>query len=294
MAPASCMSDGNCAFDVMLFHDGGSRTAADIKNLRHELANVVLEHSGEEAWQTAFQLSGEDSPEEPPSASPQSPSRGESPSRLRGTSPQAGTPPPRWRGTPQESTPPKTSREKLLDNAIAWKLGVKRPPKYLLSMALEMLPASEKEDLLRDYERDVIDSKDRLRAKLNPVDVRLSARCVGRKRTMQTRQKQRLEDGRTVVVFLRACGIDLCEKLPSRTWRRWVATTVHRRGDIEYDKRWIELYGRPAFFEAVAKVAGDDEAARLQLKIPEDLQVPFALAGSTSTCIAKRPHVKIQ
>ena len=60
--------------------------------------------------------------------------------------------------------------------------------------------------------------------------------------------------------------------------------------NIEYDKGWIALYGRPAFFEAVAKVAGDDEAARLQLLMPEDLQVPFALAGSTSTCIAKRPQ----
>ena len=59
---------------------------------------------------------------------------------------------------------------------------------------------------------------------------------------------------------------------------------------IEYDKRWIKLYGRPAYFEAVAKVAGDDEAAKLQLKIPEDLEAPFALAGSSSTCIAKRPQ----
>lgn len=135
MAPANCMSDGNCAFDAMLFWDGGSKTAADIKNLRHELANVVLEHSGEETWQTAFQLSGEGPPEEPPSASPQSPLRGESPPRLRGTSPQAGTPPPRTRSESPgrcNSTPPKTTREKLLDDAIAWKLGVKRPPKYLL------------------------------------------------------------------------------------------------------------------------------------------------------------------
>ena len=56
MAPAHCVSDGNCAFDTMLFWEGGSRTVADMKRLRHELANNILEHSGEGAWQVAFQL----------------------------------------------------------------------------------------------------------------------------------------------------------------------------------------------------------------------------------------------
>jgi hypothetical protein len=112
----------------------------------------------------------------------------------------AATPPPRSRGmSPGVGTPQKTTRDKLLDKAIAWKLRVKRPPAYLLSMALDVLGADEKEDMIRDYEQDVLVSKDCLHKKLVSND----AACVrlGRARQTQTRRKQRLADGREVVEF---------------------------------------------------------------------------------------------
>ena len=130
MAPLACASDGNCAFDTMLAWEGGSRAGADIKRLRHELANTIVQRSGEDAWHAAFQLSGEQPVKEPPPVASDSPPRGKPPDT-------AATPPPRSRGmSPGVGTPQKTTRDKLLDKAIAWKLRVKRPPAYLLSLGL--------------------------------------------------------------------------------------------------------------------------------------------------------------
>ena len=38
----------------------------------------------------------------------------------------------------------------------------------------------------------------------------------------------------------------------------------------EYDKGWIALYGRAAFFKSIAKVYGPEEADRLRLKFPAE------------------------
>ena len=105
---------------------------------------------------------------------------------------------------------------------------MRRPPKYLLSMALSVLPANEQEDSLQDHERDVIASKESLRKKLfqDPTAEKPCAQ-VGRMRKTLTKRGQRLCDGRAVVDYLRASGIDPHDKLPSGTWRRW-ATSVGR------------------------------------------------------------------
>ena len=55
----STVAQGDCAFDVMAFWQGGARDLGTWKRLRHELAAHIEEHADEECWQDAFESCGE-------------------------------------------------------------------------------------------------------------------------------------------------------------------------------------------------------------------------------------------
>ena len=130
---------------------------ADIKRLRHRLADELTEHSHEDVWQEAFRLAGEGAADAPYVPEP-----------LEGTPPpRSRAPPPRSRGDSSPRAPEKVdSRKELLDKAITWKLGVKRPPAHLLKMALDALAPGEQEDLLEEHKAVVSSLEGGLRKKL--------------------------------------------------------------------------------------------------------------------------------
>jgi hypothetical protein len=45
---------GDCGIDCMTFFDGSARTAASFSNLREELADFMVNHAEDKAWQTVF------------------------------------------------------------------------------------------------------------------------------------------------------------------------------------------------------------------------------------------------
>jgi len=196
-APLRSRCEGNCAFDVMLSWEGGSRELPAIKALRNKLAEVIRDHSHETHWQHAFRESGENPPGMP----------------LPFEGPPSDGPPvddcPSSRSREDEA---KDSRLIQLQAAMTWKIGVKKAPAYLIRMALGALSSTEDEDaLLLEYERRSPET--------SPSPGK--AIVVRRRRNRAGRLRERLRDGRAICEFLRARGIDPCHKLPPGTWNKW-------------------------------------------------------------------------
>ena len=63
LTPIVTTSNGDCAFDTMVFWEGAPRTPASFKSLRIELSNYLVAHLHEATWQEAFVACGEYDPE---------------------------------------------------------------------------------------------------------------------------------------------------------------------------------------------------------------------------------------
>ena len=63
--PVMTVTDGNCAFDTMLFCKGLPRHSAERKVLRMEVVESIRDSCGDERWQRAFRELGEGEPDAP-------------------------------------------------------------------------------------------------------------------------------------------------------------------------------------------------------------------------------------
>ena len=247
-APLHVMSDGNCAFDCMLVWGGETRGHAAVKRIRHDLADHLDKHRNEEAWREAFIKAGEFQGEGP---------QGEVPSRSRGElTSRSRTPEPKKNKdvcchlTPDKlKLPGKLSPE--LHAALSWKIGLRRPPSYLVQMAAARLSPTVQESIQEEYRLALNDMQNALASKTTPKE----NTQILRRHYNAVRIGKRLEDGKIVVEFFRACGYTINKALPRCAWRRFAAA-YWPNGQMTKQQQMYHLRAMRAYLQAPQRYEG--------------------------------------
>jgi len=213
--PLENLCQGDCSVAVMASWDGGDTSLTALKHLRMTLSDALRRHSGEARWHLAFALSGEANSalagEANASAALHSgpalalPAHtGEANSALAGKA----------NASAAETlaivpvAPGGTSAAFELNAAVAWRLGMNKPPDHLVALATESLDDAQRVAVVEEYRRSLL-----AEPTTPPPKPRLRV-----KRNRATRRKERLANGECAATFFRERNVDPASELPRGEW----------------------------------------------------------------------------